>query len=499
MNDKKINIKEQIKNIDFDLNELEYQINNLINSKKNEISNIIINRHKEILVQISHLKYLVMYNYLNGSISKNKYIRNFRKIRLLSSKLSQEAIIILQRYNYGKKNNYITYLNENINKYDNYNLYLLLEKENVFLIENNQIIFININNIYDYLDILKFDTKHQIYLKLVKKNEKNYNKILKVINPIIAYKFKEYKYFINEYPFCYINKFKEIILKSNLIGEFIEYKKNILKKEKLLPIEVYSNNYLKNYKYCENDIYVSLSIYGEEIINLLYKQLRSNVFYNSTKTKGVSINDLSGNTIILMKKSYDLENIFVLSHELGHYIYNNCSKNKIITSKSLLFSEISAILNELFLYEYLRKNKKIKSTYFIDTIMKIITNGIIEYDLIQNIDLDKVNYDTLKNNYDLILNMIYNTNNITLNNNIDILIDRNIDNGSYILKYFIALITSICIYKNINKDISYLEKYKQFLKFSSEKSISEVFDDLNIDFTNKKTLTEIFNYLENLK
>ncbi len=493
------NYKMEIKSLNTEIDELLYDLNNDIYYDNNlKVSRILISSHRELSIKLSNLKYSLLHDYLSGNISKKKYKKNISEIKMILYKSNQETPILLKKVDNNIKDNYVTYLNENMNRYDNHELYIFFEKINILLFVRKHILFININNIYRYWDTLDFEKKEKIYLKLEEKIDKRYNNLLKIINPIIEYNIEHYKSIINEYPFYYIKIFQEFIFKKNFIKEFINYKRSILEKEKLLPLEIYSNEYISNYTFNINDIYFSLEILGKEVVNLVHKQIDNNLFYTNLSSKGISINDFSGNTIILLEKSYSLENAFVLSHELGHCLYNYYSDEKFITNNAILFSEISAIVNELFLYDYLIKNDKVNGTYFIDSIMKIITNGVIEYELIQKLNYENLNFDIIKEKYVLILKKLYG-NNVITNDNIDILIDKHIDNGNYILKYLVALIVSINVYNKIKNNSTYLNKYRKFLKYSSKKSISKVFKELNIDLSKSETYLVVLKYIENLK
>ena len=110
-----------------------------------------------------------------------------------------------------------------------------------------------------------------------------------------------------------------------------------------------------------------------------------------------------------------------------------------------------------------------------------------------------MNYLSIKNEYLRLLKEIYGDNLNLDNSDVDIIINNNIFNGVYLLRYIFALIISINIKIKLDNDLNYVNKYQKFIKCSSSsESIDELLNLLDLDTNDESIYENVINYVEKL-
>lgn len=127
-------------------------------------------------------------------------------------------------------------------------------------------------------------------------------------------------------------------------------------------------------------------------------------------------------------------------------------------------------------------------------------DGIIEHNLFNYIYIkNNMNYLSIKNEYLRLLKEIYGDNLNLDNSDVDIIINNNIFNGVYLLRYIFALIISINIKIKLDNDLNYVNKYQKFIKCSSSsESIDELLNLLDLDTNDESIYENVINYVEKL-
>ncbi|MBQ7140077.1 MAG: hypothetical protein IJO32_01080 [Bacilli bacterium] len=481
----------------------------IINNSKNHSN--IVRFHKRITYTYSNMKYDNFYNFYSKKINRLQFEKNNKTIQKFKNKYIKTCDLLFDYFQKFSRNNsdnkYLLYLKQNykISKDEYYIKFYNNFKVDVFV--ENKKIMVSFSNIYDLMDLINsHSNKEYIYHKFTKKineYEKRFKKhIVSIINNNLCIE----NYFSNILTENNINynclcNIKTIIKRSEILNMYVSYKKKILKNDNLFQIELFSYNYYYNINFKLENILEVFSLFGENYISNIKNKLQNSIIIDNTlNNKGLTISNLSGNGFILIKNLNTIENIFVTVHELGHLMYNYYIDNKFMTSKEILISEISAILNEILLNDYLVKNNLSNNIYFLDSVMKILVNGIIEFEFLEDIYLYHNNdYSYIKEKYYEITKNLYNEEVHINKDNIDFIIDNNIYNDIYPLRYIVALIISINIFKNIQEDSNYINKYFKFIKQSSSvNSIDEALKILNINLKQKKVYENMISYLYNI-
>ena len=466
----------------------------------------VLTSHKNITSFMSNFKYNLLYYYLSKKIDIKTYLKNNKILKKYEKRYHNSCHLLFNYISKYTLNNqdikYITYLKEKNNNYSIGNKFY--DKLNIKVNIEAQTLTVNLNNISDILDSIKEnDNKILVYNLLSKKVYYYENKIKKYFNKTIKYKNEDDNYFNNLLKNFKIDEtfFKTLennVYFKNTIKKYIKLKKKILKTDKLSSFMLFSYYYDKNFDFNLDELLKVFAIFGENYKKILTYKIKNNIFANPFNNKGLTINDIYGNSLILSKTSYKIEYLFTTTHEIGHIMYIHFSENKILTSKEILFSEIVALVNELFLNDYLTKSQKLSKIYFLDSVMKILLKGLIEYRILKYIYQEQnIEYFKIKNKYIKIINEIYDNNIIIEENNFDFIIDGFITNDYNNICYFVALIVSINIFLNLKKDKEYIKKYIKFLKYSSIYDLEKNFKILDIDLNSDILYENAIKFINN--
>lgn len=474
----------------------------------------ILKIHQNITEKYSHLYFINALEFYSKRISSYKYKKNTKLIKAFESKYYYSCTLINKKIvNNLFKTKYLTYINivcthkksetEYIDYYNNFNASIIVHGKRKK---------ISFYNIYDLMDLpFSCVEKKKIYKIFSNKIKANEAKFKKYILRTIIKNAKTTNYFLftihkNGIKNNFIIMAIKVIENSNIIQKYITYKKHLLGIQNILHLEVFSYhyNYKQAFHFESNKISSVFSDFGDEYIKNISGLLNKKIFINKNiNNKGLTITDLSGNGFTLLQ-SFDeitVDSMFILFHELGHLSYSFYSENKIVVTNDTIFSEISAITNELILNDYLMENKMLyNNLYFLDSTLKILTKGIESFKLLNSIyRLKNINYFSIKDKYYKIIKELYKNQIVVEKGNIDFIIDNFIFNDIYYLHYMIALIISINIFIKIRKCPNGITEYINFLKHSSMCSdIDEAVKIVGIDLNKESTYENVVNYLYTL-
>ena len=127
-------------------------------------------------------------------------------------------------------------------------------------------------------------------------------------------------------------------------------------------------------------------------------------------------------------------------------------------------------------------------------------DGIIEQNLSNYIYIkNNINYESIKKEYMRLLKGICKENLNIDNSALDIIINNNIYNSVYLLRYLFALIISINIKTKIDEDSNYVNIYQRFIKNSSNtESIDELLSLLDLNLNDESLYDNVINYIKSL-
>ena len=500
--------------IKYNLLELNHLNQNFIKLiSRNAINEKVLIIHQNITEKYSHLQFLNELKFYSKKISFYRYKKNKKKIKSFESNYynsCRQLIINAKNYSNSKYLEYINTLfsskNGNFEYIDYYNRFYAPT------VMNGKKIKIKFLNIYDLIDsCIPYSQKKKIYNDFsdkIKINEYKFERnILEIVNKNL--KVRDYilssmdKYGIKNNFFKIATR---IIEKSEIIPKYTVLKKELLKNNDLFHLSLFSYNYNseQKFKFDLNEIPEIFSGFKAQYIKIILKIFDEKIFVNKNiQNKGLTITDLSGNGFILLQ-NFDVTNIdsvFIIFHELGHLLYCYCSENKLTTGQDIIFSEISALTNELILNDYLIEKQILNNNlYFLDSFFKILVKGVESYKLLNSIyNLKHTDYHSIKNEYYKILNKLYKDEIIIEDGNIDFIIDNFILNDMYYLKYLIALIISTNIFIRIKNNPNGINDYMNFLRYSS--LYTNIFDALKvlcIDLNEEKTYKNVIDYFSEL-
>lgn len=483
------------------LNKKIYELINQIKRKCNYKD--IKDSHYDITCKLSSIEYKNLYDFYSKNISLRHFKQNKKSIKKVYKKYNYSCKLFINKF-YDNNDKYLTYINEKSKKSTNETNNFLKNFTKKIIVENKKVT-ISLYNIYNVIDSEKnVRNKTKIYCEFIKKIRIHERQFKHYFEKQIKKNLENKNYFIdtvNNINLSCLIKFQQKFNDSGIIEKYIDYKKNKLGIYDLHPIELFSSDYESKYNLNEEDFNNIFSMFGDNYIKLVINKINNGIFANkTTEIMGINVSDIYGNSMIIFNESNTIEDNFIIIHELGHSLYNYYVDNKLLIAKDILSSEICALVNELLLNDYFVKNGIMNSTYFLDSIMKIIVDGIIEYNLFNYIYIkNNMDYLSVKKEYLRLLKEIYGNNLNLDNSDVDIIINNNIFNGVYLLRYIFALIISINIKIKLDNDLNYVKKYQKFIKYSSsDKSIDELLNLLDLHTNDESIYENVINYVEKL-
>ncbi|WP_431800012.1 M3 family metallopeptidase [Halobacillus andaensis] len=221
----------------------------------------------------------------------------------------------------------------------------------------------------------------------------------------------------------------------------------------------------------------------------------------------MKINKTIGSYVLTNYHS-DLDSLFTLAHEMGHYISNDLDdgERKVIT----ILSEVNAIVTELIVLKYLLNNantieeKGIYIEYYIEFFRENMFSQVMftEFEIDLHTKIPNNDYFEpyhLKELYKQHLRNYYLSSNIENSEEaFGFLRIPHFFTPFYSFNYSLAFLLGIEIVNNLLVDKSFLKKYVMILrKISQYEDIEDFLKDLNIE-VNNETIKKSFSELSSL-
>lgn len=501
-------------------------INKLVNLEKKNSFCLIFNYqnvYQPIIIQLNKIKYKMIFNFQESDfrnlellydkckLEYNNNMYNNLLLNIIYFDLPFEDFIILDNNDLLNIESYIEFIVE-----DNNSTKLGL----IFKINENDRLFIPINNLKHNIDYNKYFDKNIIYnleiddyLHSLEKTQKLLKKFYEIHD--------NYKLYINEKKIKYITHNEEnleyIIGIQLNIGDFVP-----IKKELVTDIELDINNKLEGYISYKNNFNINDKIIKDlnnnNVNNIIYYdnfvKYISYILYYLDNTIKIEINNLINNKDInkLNNILYELKSQFNIVDEMNkielnlknNYIINNIDKTSDLFNITEEYFElyIKYLIYDLIYNKY--KRKIILNNYFNKNLISIDDNKHIK---LNDNEIDQFTIDLLYNNivsdsfyHNLGIKTELNNNNNTSNISTKIINCEkennmvDIENNIYYYYYFKPLIYnndlvySNCIYYHLGK---YVLKFKKNYIINTKNNLIEIMNDL---IENKEiTLIDIIN------
>lgn len=262
----------------------------------------------------------------------------------------------------------------------------------------------------------------------------------------------------------------------------------------------------------------SLKPLGEKYISC-YDKIIKNRYIDFCEYKGKCSGGYSANTPdhdsrILLSFNGNLESVSTIAHECGHNInYQIINENNPICYRetSTIICEVMSLTNELLLSNYLIEHGKTENEKLsgIVNILNIIENnlfdavreGKMEYDFYKYSEEGNYITNDYMNNLTIASMKKYFGDAVTLDelSGLSWITRSHYYNNFYLYSYAFSISVACFITENIikgNKKV--LDKYLEFLKVGSNKTIKEAFNVLDVDLEDKKVYEYAINYFNDL-
>ena len=328
----------------------------------------------------------------------------------------------------------------------------------------------------------------------------------------------------------YNNLIESVHNKLDILYEYFEYKRKLLKLDKIHLYDLYtktSNDIDKNYSFEQSKEIVlkALNVMGEDYLkqaNYIFNNNLIDVYNNVGKTGGAfSSGNFDTDPYILLNFEGKYNDISTIAHELGHSIHTrySCSNNiRPYSNYRIFVAEIASTVNELLLASYMYNNTKDNNEkkYILNQLLDNIKATIYRQTMFA--EFEKIVYDKREAEIPLSsesLNKIYyDLNKLYFGKNV--IVDKKISyeweriphfyRAFYVYKYATSLSISMYISdKIINGDTKFRDKYIEFLKLGDTKYPLDEIKTLGIDFEKDKIIDkaldkfgELFNKFKEL-
>lgn len=287
-------------------------------------------------------------------------------------------------------------------------------------------------------------------------------------------------------------------------NEFINYYKKRSKLKKVYLYDIFNGSKRKM------SIDKSLKLIKESLnplnisndIDDIFKNNRIDLYPNKNKTFGYfTVNTYDLNSFILFNYNGTYKDLFVLSHEIGHYIAYQLRKKDKLYHDMVNYDdlEIPSLTFELMVAYYLYNNKKNKNN--IINILNIFLNAFYRYGIFnqfeQELSFNNQQISIEQIYLNLIKKYFYNME-IVDNQKYEFLSVRQLLKCNYCYQYSKSLIISLSIVKKMMSNIDYCNKFITFITNAPN------FDDeflnkyLNIDVNKQKIYIDFIRELRTL-
>lgn len=307
-----------------------------------------------------------------------------------------------------------------------------------------------------------------------------------------------------------------------IFQKYIQLKKRILGYDKMYyydtKVNLVENNREYSIEEAQDIVMESLKTLGKGYLEKLYKIFDNHYIdycqYPGKCSGGYSCSTMSHDSRILMSYNGNLDSVSTIAHESGHNVHHQYLKENNLLQyrdQTTMVSEVTALLNECLLSNYIAKNAKTKEEKLsgIEHILNVISSnlfgavreGKIEQEMYKMVDnggtiTKEFMDDLVKKSYKK-----YFGKNVVLEKHCkNSWITRN---HYYTNFYLYSYAISICVAANLaqkilNGDQEALNNYKEFLCVGNDKWTKEAFEIIDIDLEEKLVYENAIQYFDSL-
>ena len=296
-----------------------------------------------------------------------------------------------------------------------------------------------------------------------------------------------------------------------LMHKYIDIRKKVLNLDELHMYDLYTPmidevDMKVDYEQAKAIMLEGLKPLGEDYLDIVKNGLDSNwidVYENKGKQSGAySWGTYDSNPYILLNYHETLDNVFTLSHEMGHSMHSYYTHNNqpyVYGNYSIFLAEIASTTNESLLMDSLLKNanKKQDKLYLLNHYLEQFRGTIFRQTMFAEFERDihkevesggTLTADRLSEMY-RDLNQKYYGKSIIIDEEVDIEWARipHFYYNFYVFQYATGFSAAVDFSRRIlNKDDDTLEKYKTYLKSGSSDYPLEILKNAGIDMTTKE-------------
>lgn len=313
---------------------------------------------------------------------------------------------------------------------------------------------------------------------------------------------------------------------SNNISLFHEYcnlKKEVLDLEELrlcdinLPVVKHQNSSY-SFEDAVDIIKKGLAILGDEYLSLIDTAIDNrwvDVYPNKNKKSGAySEGCYDTMPYIVLNYTNTLNDVFILTHELGHSIHSHYSRTcqpYVYSQYTMFCAEIASMTNEILLMHYLIESSTDKNykAYLINHQLEQFKSIVFRQTMFA--EFEKNIYEKVDNNegvstQDLCDNWLsltkkYFGNNVTIDSLINVEWARipHFYENFYVYQYVTGFaIANVFAQSIINKEEGALENYITFLKSGSKAYSVDILSECGIDITSENLINAVITQFETL-
>lgn len=305
--------------------------------------------------------------------------------------------------------------------------------------------------------------------------------------------------------------------------KYFNIKREIMNLDKLHLYDLYAkviNCNEKQYTYedAKELVLKALNSLGDEYIekaSSIFDNKLVDVYNNVGKTGGAfSSGSYDTDPYILLNFEGKLRDVSTIAHELGHSMHTLYSKENNLRQYSdykIFVAEVASTVNELLLTDYLLKESKDNNeklallNELLDNYKATIYRQTMFAEFEREMYKKRENNEPLTN--DLISNYYYDLNKLYFGNDVEVdeLIKYEWEriphfyNAFYVYKYATSMSAATYIAEKISSgDITFRDKYLEFLKMGCSKYPIDELKSLGIDMTKPNVVNEALNKFEGL-
>lgn len=303
---------------------------------------------------------------------------------------------------------------------------------------------------------------------------------------------------------------------------YLEIRKKVLKVDKLHMYDVYvplveDFEYKVTYEEAKEIVLKSLAPMGEEYTNKIQEAFDNrwiDVYENPGKRSGAySSGTYDSYPYILLNYQNNVNNMFTLTHELGHSMHTYYTKNNqeyIYGDYSIFLAEIASTFNESLLNHYLLKTEKDKKKrlYLINNFIESIKGTIFRQTMFAEFER---NIHALSEKGIILTSNVLNEEYLKLNKKHfeDVYMDDEIKYewsriphfyyNFYVYQYATGLSSALSLSKRVlDEEEGAIKKYYEFLKAGSSKYPVDVLKLAGVDIEKGDVIEEALEIFKDL-